>query len=101
MVLLLDWLLPIKIQDNLQIIESYSKVNSYLLFEVLNLLLIKPTVNKCLTNHNDFKSSSYDFSDIYFYLTLQSIPKVYLKFTEPAKIKSNIYILNHSILYCD
>lgn len=89
MFLLLDWLLPIKVQDD---IGPYSKINPLLLFEVVDLILIKPSINKSFTNHNNVTAIKYtDFTDIYFYLILQDIPKLKLKMNEPAENRSKIY----------
>lgn len=82
MILLLDWLLPIKVQDELSSFGTYSKVNPYYLSEVVNLILTKPSINKSLVNHSNFTTlSSDDFTDEYFYLELQKIPKMNQKVT--------------------
>jgi len=89
MLLLLDWLLPIQIQDDSLIVGIYSKVNPYILFEVVDLLLTKPSINKSFVNQNILKTKIVeDFTDIYFYLALQNIPKLQLKVTAPAENKS-------------
>jgi len=94
MLLLLDWLLPIQFQDELLIIGIYSKINPYVLFEVVDLLLTKPSINKSFINQNIFKTKiSEDFTDIYFYLALQNIPKLQLKVTALAKNKSKLCYL--------
>lgn len=91
MILLLDWLLPIKVQDELFTVGTYSKVNPYHLTEVVELILTKPSINKSLVNHNNFTTLSFDdFTDEYFYLGLQKIPKMNLKVTKPAENKSKI-----------
>lgn len=92
MFLLLDWLLPIIVQDELLIVGLYSKVNPLLLSEVVDLILTKPSIKKSFTSHNNVTAiKSSDFTDIYFYLILQDIPKLELKISEPAEKKSKIY----------
>lgn len=91
MLLLLDWLLPIKMHDDFLIVESYSKVNPYLLSEVVGLILTKPSIIKPFINQNNMTTkSSNDFTDIYFYLSFQDIPKVQLKLTKTTEKKSKI-----------
>lgn len=92
MILLLDWLLPIKMLDDCLIVGSFSKVNPYLLSEVVGLILTKPSINKSFNNlNNSTNTSSNDFTDIYFYLSLQDIPIVQLKFMKSTEKKSKIY----------
>lgn len=89
MLLLLDWLLPVQIQDELLVVGIYSKINPYILFEVFDLILTKPSINKSFVSQNIIKTNiSYDFTDNYFYLALQDIPKLQMKVTEPEKNKS-------------
>lgn len=78
-------------QDEMFIVELYSKVNPFLLSEVVNLILTKPSINKSFTNENSLKTNTNDFTDTYFYLTLQSIPKVHIKCIEPDKNQSKVY----------
>lgn len=86
MMLLLDWLLPLKISDSL-IVESFSKLNPYLLFEVVDLILTKPSIKKSFVNHNKFRTTnSNNFT--YYNVALQDSPNLQLQFTEPAINKS-------------
>lgn len=94
MLLFLDWLLPIEMQDELLFVELYSKVNPYILSEVVDLILTKSSINTFFINHNHFKTdTSKDSTNIYFYLVLQSIPKVQSQITKPVKQQSNYLIL--------
>lgn len=89
MLLLLDWLLPVKIHDDFLVVGSYSKVDPYLLSEVVGLILTKPSINESFINqYNLTTTSSNDFTDIYFYLSLQDIPKVQLKLIKSTEKKS-------------
>jgi len=97
MLSLLDWLLPIQIQDELSIARIYSKINPYILFEVIDLVLTKPRIKKSFVNQNIFKNISDDVTDIYFYLALKDIPKLQQKVIEPTENKSKLYRL---IIYC-
>lgn len=91
MILLLNWLLPLKMQDELLIDESFSKVNPYLFSEVVDLILTRPSVKKSFVHHKNLKTiSSNDFMCTHFYLTPQYIPNVVQQFTEPAQNKSKI-----------
>jgi len=88
MVLLLDWLLPMNIENEL-FAGPYSKIDPYLLSEVVDLLLTKSSIKKSFINRNCFKKqTSNDFTDVYFCLTFQSIPKVQLKIAEPEENQS-------------
>lgn len=88
MVLLLDWLLPMNIEDEL-FTGLYSKIDPYLLSEVVDLLFTKSSIKKSFINLNCLKKKkSNDFTDVYFYLTFQSIPKVQIKIAEPEKNQS-------------
>lgn len=78
------------VQDELLIVEMYSKVNPHILSEVVNLILTKPTINKLLDHNNQQTVSSKDFEDIFFYIAFQDVPKVKLQIAEPAKNKSKI-----------
>lgn len=79
-------------QDELLVVGPYSKINPLLLSEVVDLILTKPNINKSFTNHNNVTAiKSTDFTDIYFYLVLQDIPKLEIKISEPAEKKSKIY----------
>jgi len=91
MILLLDWLLPLNMQD-LLIVESFSKLNPYLLSEVVELILTKPNIKKSFVNHSNLKSlgSNY-FAYTYYYSALQNSPNVQLKFTELTQNKSKIF----------
>lgn len=92
MILLLDWLLPVIMQDELLIVRQYSKINPSLLSEVIDLILTKPSINKSFNNRNNIVATkSPDFTDIYFYLTLQDIPKFELNISQPAENRSKIY----------
>lgn len=92
MILLTNWLLPIKMQDELLKVDLYSKVNPSLLSEVVELILTKPSINKSLVCNNNLKiMKSQDFADVYFYLALQDIPKVLLKTNKTSENKSKIY----------
>lgn len=73
---------------------SFSKVNPYLLSEVMILILTKPSGNKLFDNLNNVEFDEVDDSmDICFYLELQDIPKVKTKNIEPDEYKSKIYHL--------
>lgn len=77
MFLLFDWLLPMTLQD--EMIVPYSKLNPYLLSELVDLILTKPSINKFSANQDNLKlTSSNDYMNIFLYLTLQDIPKVEL-----------------------
>lgn len=90
MILLLDWLLPMKIQD--EIVEAYSKVNLYLLSEVFDLILTKPSINKLLISQDNLEmKTSNDFTDMFMYLSLQDIPKVQLNIIDSKEKKSKTY----------
>jgi nitrate/TMAO reductase-like tetraheme cytochrome c subunit len=70
----------------------FSKVNPYLLSEVMILILTKPSGNKLINNPNSLEfEKSCDFMDICFYLKLQDIPKVQIKNIESDENKSKIY----------
>lgn len=88
--MLFDWLLLMNVQDELLIVEMYSKVNPHILSEVVSLILTKPTINKLLDHTNRQTVSSKDFENIFFYMTFQDVPKVQLQIAEPAKNKSKI-----------
>lgn len=91
MILLTDWLLPLKMQEELLKVDLYSKVNLSLLSEVVELILTKPSINKSYVNNNNLKIlKPKDFTDVYFYLVLQDIPKVLLKTDITTKNKSKI-----------
>lgn len=90
MLLFLDWLLPIEMQDELLFVELYSKINPYILSEVVDLILTKSSINTSFIINNSFKTdTSKNSTSIYFYLTLQSIPKVQSQITKPVKRQSN------------
>lgn len=92
MLLLLDWLLPVKVHDDLLIVGSYSKVDPYILSEVVGLILTKPIINESFINqYNLTTASSNDFTDIYFYSSLQDIPKIQLKLIKSTEKKSKIF----------
>lgn len=94
--LLLDCLLPISIEKDL-LAGLYSNIDPYLLSEIVDLLLTKSSVPKTFINRNCFKTkTSNDFTDVYFYLTLQNIPKILLKIIKPEK---NLSKVNFSIVY--
>lgn len=75
-----------KIQD--EMIVPYSKLNPYLLSEVVNLILTKPSTKKFLANQDNLKlTTSNDFMNIFLYLALQDIPKVQLNIINSKEIK--------------
>lgn len=89
-----DWLLPVKTEDELLTAWPSSQVDPYLLSEVVSLILTKPGINDSCVNYKNVKKiSSNEFTDIYFYLALQDIPKVKSKIKpkciELAQNKSN------------
>lgn len=86
--LLLDWLLPLNMSDSL-IVESFSKLNPYLLSEVVDLILTKPSIKKSFVNHNSFKTTNFNnFAYAYYNVALQDSPNLQLQFTDPAINKS-------------
>ncbi|XP_029344827.1 serine-protein kinase ATM [Acyrthosiphon pisum] len=88
MILLLDWLLPLMMPDSL-IVESFSKLNPYILSEVIDLILTKPSIKKSFVNHNNFKIiNSNDFINTHYNLAHQDCPNLQLQFTEPTQNKS-------------
>ncbi|CAH1736405.1 unnamed protein product, partial [Aphis gossypii] len=88
MILLLDWLLPLKLQDAL-LVESFSKLNPYLLSEVVDLILTKPSIKKSFDNHNNLKTISFiDFTNTCYDLALQDRPNVQLHITDLSQNKS-------------
>lgn len=90
MLLFLDWLLPIEMQDELLFVELYSKINPYILSEVVDLILTKSSINTSFIINNSSKTdTSKNSTSIYFYLILQSIPKVQSQITKPVKRQSN------------
>jgi len=70
------------------IVESFSKLNPYILSEVVDLLLTKPSIKKSFVNHN-FKTIKFnDFINTHYNMAHQDCPNLQLQFTEPAQNKS-------------
>jgi len=91
MILLLSWLLPLKLQDAL-LVESFSKLNPYLLSEVVDLILTKPSIKKLFVNHNNLKTISFiDFTYTCYDLALQDRPNVQLHITDLSQNKSKMF----------
>lgn len=88
---MLDWLLPLKLQDAL-LVESFSKLNPYLLSEVIDLILTKPSIKKSFVNHNNLKTISFiNFTNTYYDLVLQDRPNVQLHITDLSQNKSKMF----------
>lgn len=91
MILLLDWLLPLKLQDAL-LVESFSKLNPYLLSEVVDLILTKPSIKKSFVNHNNLKTISFiDLTNSCYDLVLQDRPNLQLQITDLSQNKSKMF----------
>ncbi|XP_026809071.1 serine-protein kinase ATM isoform X1 [Rhopalosiphum maidis] len=87
MILLLDWLLPLKLQDSL-LVESFSKLNPYLLSEVVDLILTKPSVKNSFINHNNLETiSCHNFRNTHDF-ALQDCPNVQLQIADLTQNKS-------------
>jgi len=70
-------------------VESFYKLNPYLLSEVVDLILTKPSIKKSFANHNNLKTTnSNEFMYSYYNVILQDSPNPQLQFTEPAINKS-------------
>jgi len=97
MILLLDWLLPLNLQDAL-LVESFSKLNPYLLSKVVDLILTKPSIKKSFVNQNNLKTISFiDFTNTCYDLALQDRPNVQLHIADLSQNKSKM--LSILVLY--
>ncbi|XP_060874698.1 serine-protein kinase ATM isoform X2 [Metopolophium dirhodum] len=96
MILLLDWLLPLMMPDSL-IVESFSKLNPYILSEVIDLILTKPSIKKSFVNHNNFKTINSNDLIYTHNLAHQDCPNLQLQFTEPAQNKSSRQSIDENI----